>query len=97
MMMSLKTIQALPLCPRCLAHELTNWLNEKFLDLTPEVNLKIREELKDIKVLEGECLVCKSSRVSEKSLVNIMKIFEEHSINPQLVEEFRKLFFYPIS
>jgi len=84
--------RAIPLCSRCIVHEISNWVVDKRGEIDPEASQQIREELKDIKLTSGECIVCNNKLVSENTFDNIIKIFQKQNIKQEIKEEFKKLF-----
>lgn len=89
-----KSIEAIPLCSRCMTYEINNWIFEKRKELDPELTQKIREELKAIKLKQGGCLVCSNSLISDNTIENILKLFEKNKIKKETLNEFKKLFLY---
>ncbi len=87
-------MQSIPLCSRCAVHELTEWINEKLNCLNIETTQKIREEIKSIKLTEGECIVCRKQLVSDRLFESVLKVFEKNQAPKEITEEFRRLFFY---
>ena len=73
-------------------HEIASWVFDKRQELSEETCQLIREELKDIKLREGECLVCNGKLVSADCFENILKILEKNKLNNHAVDEFRTLF-----
>ncbi len=86
-----KTI-SIPLCSRCMSHEITSWMNEKWKELDEEVRREIIEELKTIKLRIGECIVCKNNLVSVDTPEKILRIMEENNIPNKTRKEFEKFF-----
>jgi hypothetical protein len=87
-----KTIFAIPLCSRCAMHEISNWVYEKNFELTGEAIKAVMEELKAVKLKQGECLVCKKDVVTEGCFEGILKAFDKHKVSDNVKEEFIKLF-----
>jgi len=88
-----KTLQTtFEFCSRCLNLEINSWINERWRDVNEEAKKQIMQELKAIKLKQGQCLVCKNSLVSDNSAINILKILEETKISEKIREEFRKYF-----
>jgi len=84
-------IFSIPLCSRCATYEINSWANEKWKELDEETSQSIRQELKAIRLKQGECIVCKNNYVAENCFENILKILEK-SNNKKLTFEFKKLF-----
>ena len=80
------------LCSRCLVNEISNWTYENQLCFDEDTMKQIREEMKDIKLVEGECIVCKNKRIEEGCFENILSILEKSKTNSEKISEFRKLF-----
>lgn len=78
------------LCSRCTINEIANWIFENQLKLNSETTKQIREELKDIKLKSGHCLVCNHSQVSEGCFERILSILEKSKENSQITSDFRK-------
>ncbi len=87
-----KLLGAIPLCSRCIVHEVSNWIADKRGLVNPEASQQIREELKSVKLKSGECVVCSHSLISDNTFENILKIFEKHKVSGELQTEFKKLF-----
>ena len=85
-------IKPIPLCSRCIAYEINSWVFENAAKLGEETTQKVREELKAIKLQEGECLVCKNGLISVDSAQNIIKIFEKNKVDEKTKKEFIRLF-----
>lgn len=85
--MKLNTIQ---LCSRCTIHEIASWVFDNQLKLEPDVIRQIRDETKDIKLKEGECIVCSSNRVSEGCFEKILQILEKNNSDATVVLDFKK-------
>lgn len=89
-----KIIDSIPLCSRCMVHEINSWIADKRGAIDPDATQQIREELKDVKLASGSCLVCNHDKVSANTFENILKIFEKNKIESVIVNEFKKLFGY---
>lgn len=85
-------INPVQLCSRCLMHEVASWVFDNQLKLEQDVIKQIREELKDVKLVPGECIVCNNKMVAENNLNTIMKILEKNKSNQEVTHEFKKLF-----
>lgn len=75
-------------------HEISSWLWENSGSIDPELSRQISLELRDIKLREGECLVCKHNKVAEDCIDNILKILGKNKNNLEIKEEFEKLFLF---
>lgn len=67
-------------------------MNEKLSVLSPDITRKIREELKSINITDGECIVCKNSKVSADVSKEILKILEKFKADRKIKNEFAKMF-----
>lgn len=85
-----KQSSIIKLCSRCIVNEVANWVFENQLQLEPETIKQIREELKDIKLKEGECLVCNNKRVSEGCFERVLSILEADKANSEIITGFKK-------
>ena len=90
--MTQKIIQAIPLCSKCITNEINSWINDKKAELNPEITQKIREELKAIKLTQGECVVCNNSLISHETFNNIFKILDKYKASEKIVKEFTNFF-----
>ena len=82
------------LCSSCLKHEITSWVNERVNDLNSKAKEKIREELKAIKLISGECIVCKKTQLADDSFFNILRILEKTRAEKNIMREFAGMFSY---
>jgi hypothetical protein len=89
---NIEDLKTLPLCSKCIRHEVNSWVNENWKDLDIETKLKIREELKGVKLGEGECIVCKSNKIAKETASNILEILKEKEIKDDLKSQFMKYF-----
>ena len=80
------------LCSRCLYHEITSWMNEKWKELHEEARKQIIDELKSVKLRNGKCIVCDNTLVSDRTTEKILKILEENKISDKLKKEFENYF-----
>jgi len=87
-----KLFGAIPLCSRCIVHEMNNWLADKRGEIDLDASQKVSEELKDIKLRTGECVVCNHNLISDSTFENILKVFDKHKVNSGVIGEFKKLF-----
>lgn len=87
---SMKSIN-LSICSRCLSHEISSWVTEKSGFLSPEIISKIFLELRDIKLKQGECIVCNNSKIAENCVERIIKILEKEN-QELLKQEFINMF-----
>jgi len=82
----------LSLCSQCLSHEITSWLTEKSGLMKPEAVRDVYLELRDIKLREGQCIVCKNSRICEDCFNKILKVLEKSKVDENLKQEFISMF-----
>jgi len=82
----------LQLCSRCLNHEINSWIDERWKELNDETRKEILEELKAIKLKQGECVVCKNSLISTDTTERILEILDENKVEGKLKLEFKKYF-----
>lgn len=82
------------LCSRCLSNEVNSWVSEKWAELDEETKKQIREELKDIKLMNGNCIVCSNSLIAESTSENIFKILEQNKTPEKLKKEFKRFFIF---
>ncbi|MEK6820216.1 MAG: hypothetical protein AABX71_00715 [Nanoarchaeota archaeon] len=87
-----RQIRQMPLCSRCMHHEVTSWMNDKWRELDEEVRKAMIEELKTIKLRNGECVVCRNNLVSVDTSERILKILEESNVPNRTKGEYRKFF-----
>ena len=66
---------ALQLCSRCLSHEIESWMNEKWAELNEDAKKSVVEELRTIKLTQGNCIVCNNSIISDGTIGRIRIIF----------------------
>ena len=78
------------LCSRCTVNEIACWVFENQLKIEPDVIKQVREELKDIKLHDGECIVCNNKRVSEGCFERVLSILEKYKSSQGVIEEFKK-------
>lgn len=90
--MRLQILNPVQLCSRCAVHEIASWALDNQLKLEPETIKQIREELKDIKLKEGECLVCNHNKVADSISEKILSVLETSKTNKAVVSEFKNLF-----
>lgn len=86
---NIKTIQ---LCPECIKHEINSWLNEKISCLNIDATRKISEELRAIKLAEGECIACKNNKIAEDTAENVIKILDKFKAQDNIKKEFIEMF-----
>ena len=86
------TFQTLPICSRCIVHEINSWIIDKRGAINPETTQKIREELKVIKLKAGECIVCSSNFISDGTCEDIVKILKKDKADEKMMEDFQKDF-----
>jgi len=82
------------LCSSCLKHEIASWVNERIINLKDERANKIRQELKTIRLTDGECIVCKNNKISNGSFINILKLLEKTKAEKTIINEFAGMFGY---
>ena len=82
------------LCSSCLKHEITSWLNERVNELNSRAKEKILEELKAIRLANGECIVCNKNQTADNSFINILKILEKTKTEKIIIHEFARMFGY---
>jgi len=78
------------LCSKCAVNEIASWVFENQLNLDQNTIKQVREELKDIKLKEGKCLVCNHNRVAEGCFERILLILEKSKTSSDVTEEFKK-------
>ncbi len=86
----------LSLCSRCLSNEINGWVNDRWKELNDEARRDIYQELKTIKLNEGECIVCGNHLVSKEILTKILRILQESDTSEKTVNEFKQFFFLSI-
>ncbi len=91
-MKNIQELKTLPLCSQCLRHEVNSWVNENWKGLDVNTKLRIREELKGIRLKEGECIVCGSGKIAKGTGSNILEILEDKEIKDNLKNQFMKYF-----
>jgi len=84
--------KAIELCSRCLHNEIVSWINEKWKHLQDDVRRQINEELKGIRLEQGNCIVCSSGLVSKETPEKILKILNENGVDSSVKEEFKYSF-----
>jgi len=84
--------EKLQLCSRCLNHEINSWVNENWKHINDDARTLIMQELKDIELQLGECLVCKNKSVSVKSSEKILQILDENKTPAKIRKEFEQFF-----
>jgi len=91
--MKLKSIQPVfQFCSRCLNQEINSWVNENWKEVNDEARKLILQELKTIKLKQGECLVCKNTLISDDTPVKVLRILEENKVLDKIRTEFKKYF-----
>jgi len=75
-----------------MTYEINNWVFENASRLKTEITQQIREELKAIRLREGECIVCNEKKISADCFENIIKIFEKYKVQEEIKNEFMKSF-----
>ena len=84
-------IKSIPLCSQCISHEITSWLTEKAGVLSPETVKRIYLELRDMKLQEGECIVCNKNTICSDCFKQVLKVLEK-SKQKEIKLEFIKMF-----
>lgn len=82
----------LNLCSKCLFYEINNWINEKWQYINDEARMEIMQELKTIKLRQGECIVCKNATISDGTSEKILRILKEKKTHEEITKEFKKFF-----
>lgn len=85
-------IKPISLCSQCFKHEITSWLTEKSYLLKPEIISKLYLELKNIKLKDGECIVCLNNKISEDCFFKLLKILQKAP--EELKQEYLSMFGY---
>lgn len=80
------------LCPGCLSHEVASWLTEKSGMINAEAIASIYLELRDIKLKNGSCIVCKNNKISQDCFYKIYKVLEKNKIREDIRQEFALMF-----
>ncbi len=88
----LQLVTTLEICSKCLNHEINSWINEKWNEINENTRVKITEELKTIKLVQGKCIVCNNSLISQGTSENILSVLEENKVSKETINEFKKLF-----
>ena len=88
----LQIVTTLEICSKCLNHEINSWINEKWNEINESTRVKITEELKTIKLVQGKCIVCNNSLISQGTSENILSVLEENKVSKETINEFKKLF-----
>lgn len=84
--------RVIPLCRECASHELNEWINEKSPVIKPELSREIREEMRDMELKEGRCIVCNKEKVSAGWFERICKVINKHRIEDEFKCEFKVMF-----
>ncbi|MBI2630134.1 hypothetical protein HYW76_03455 [Candidatus Pacearchaeota archaeon] len=82
----------LKLCSRCAFNEMSLWINDKSGEIKPEITQRIMQEIKSIKLVPGECIVCRHNIVSSDCFESILKILEKNRVSSELILEFKHVF-----
>jgi hypothetical protein len=91
-MVKQKLTTSLQFCSRCLNQEINSWVNERWQYINDEARIEVLQELRTIKLKQGECLVCKNSLISDDTPIKVLKILEENKVPDKITGEFRKYF-----
>lgn len=87
----------IPLCRECASHELNEWINEKSLSIKPSLSKEIREEIRDMELKDGKCIVCNKDKVSAGWFERILKVLNKQKANEDFKCEFKIMFgFEPV-
>lgn len=73
-------------------HEINSWINDRWNEINENTRVKITEELKTIKLVQGKCIVCNNSLISQGTAENILSVLEENKVSKETINEFKKLF-----
>ncbi len=84
--------KTIPLCAQCASHELSEWVNEKSPLIKPEVSKEIREEMRDMEIKEGKCIVCNQDRASAGWFERICKVINKYKLGDSFKKEFHQMF-----
>jgi len=82
----------LQFCSRCLNQEINSWVNERWQFMNDKARREILQELKAIKLKQGECIVCRNSLVSDDTPEKILRILGENKVSIDIIKEFKKYF-----
>ena len=88
--------KVIPLCAQCASHELSEWVNEKSSLIRPEVSKEIREEMRDMEIKEGKCIVCNKERASAGWFERICKVINKYRLEDSFKKEFRQMFGFEV-
>lgn len=88
--------KSLPICSRCMQHEINSWLNENLQKISSAIIQKIHEELASIRLSSGQCIVCNSNIIVSNLSENILKIMEKYKTEEAIKKEFKKYFCFYI-
>ena len=88
----LQIVTTLEICSKCLNHEINSWINDRWNEINENTRVKITEELKTIKLVQGKCIVCNNSLISQGTAENILSVLEENKVSKETINEFKKLF-----
>jgi len=83
---------SIQLCSKCLSYEIESWIGDNWKDINDEARKKIVEELKTIKLEQGECLVCSNSLISDNTIERVYEILNETNVSEEKKKEFQRLF-----
>jgi len=84
--------RTLPICSKCINYEISGWLNENKEKLSKDSKLGMREQLRSMKLKQGECIVCNHNSVTEGVAEKILDILNENEEVEKLKEDFAKSF-----
>ena len=89
-------MKSIPLCPKCIKHELNSWLNEKIPKIKGEIIMQIRQEIRSITLDKGNCIVCNSNKVTKGLFENIISVLNKNRIDNSIKKEFTEMFGFGI-
>ncbi len=84
--------QAVPLCSKCMLHEINSWINENLEKLNYKVTKKIREELGGARLHQGKCLVCNHESIAVDIPQRVLAVLEDFNVQEKTKKEFIKSF-----
>ena len=69
--------------------EIASWVFENQLKLDEDTIREIRDELKDIKLRDGECIVCNNKKIAEGCFEKVLNILERNN-ESKVLGDFKK-------
>lgn len=85
-------IKPIALCSQCLKHEISSWITKKSGMLDAETLSNVYLELRDIKLTQGECIVCFNKMISDDCFFRILKVLNKHKVSEEIKQEFIRMF-----